>query len=297
MSNKDLNETTEQKGVWNSFWFSETDCQRISFVRMLLCVIAIGYFVSSWSDLEFWYTADGPLAASRVARFVNTADVEDAASWIVSPLFLTSSPLIYRIYLIAGVLVACCVAIGRGGRIASWALWLLFVGWANRAMFASGLTESLLSLGLFASAIAPSKPRSSNPTDWTANFSERLVAVQVTVIGLATLVTMLGGRVWFNGLGSFALAAPVEDRTIDWTNSILINTIVHETLTHFLLLAIPVGLVLSWTERGNRVGQVILVSWCLFVALLGSHWLYAATFATMVLAIRPASSARIESIE
>ena len=72
----------------------------------------------------------------------------------------------------------------------SFVLWCLFVGWANRAMLLSGLAETLLSLGLFASAISPAgsmwaaisakRRAKQNRTDepvvshWTAGFSESL---------------------------------------------------------------------------------------------------------------------------
>ncbi len=179
---------------------------------------------------------------------------------------------------------------------ACWLLWLLLVGWANRAMIVSGLAETLLSLGLFAAAIAPpapcwqrkSKPPNDEPVDWLAGFSQRLMAVQITLIGLATFVTMLGGRVWFNGIGAYALAAPVEDRSIDWTTQAwFVNPLVHEMLTHAMVIALPLGFALAWLRRTNRIGQAILIGWCIVVALLGSHWLYASALATMVMAIRP----------
>lgn len=173
-------------------------------------------------------------------------------------------------------------------------LWLLLVGWANRAMVLAGLTESLLSLGLFAAAIAPpgslwairSKPQRST-LHWTAGFSQRLLATQVSVVLVATVATMLSGRVWFNGLGAYALAAPSPDRTIDWTNTILLRPMVHESLTHLMVASLPIGLLMCWIERTNRLGKSILLSWCLIVALLGSLWLYAATMAIMVMAIDP----------
>ena len=98
---------------------------------------------------------------------------------------------------------------------------------------------------------------------------------------------MLAGRVWFNGLGAYALAAPSPDRTIDWTNTILLHPLVHESLTHLMIVSLPIGLLMCWIERTNRLGKTILLLWCLIVALLGSLWLYAATMAVMVMAIDP----------
>ena len=112
---------------------------------------------------------------------------------------------------------------------------------------------------------------------------------------IATFVTMLGGRVWFNGLGAFALAAPVPDRSIDWTSSLLARATVHEALTHLMVLALPIGLLLAWNRKTHRSGQVILLLWCLLVMLLGSFWLYGLTLAVMVLAIEPVQQARPEN--
>jgi hypothetical protein len=289
---------TDSVGSWDHFWFASASVDPVASVRGLLCVITAAYFASCWSDVEFWYTDDGPLSPTRVSTFLQTGGLEDTAKWILSPLFLTSTAWIYRMYLVIGIVVAVLVTAGRGGRIALWALWLLLVGWANRAMIVAGLTETLLSLGLFASAIAP--PQSSwrswgrqrddrGQIDWTAGFSERLLAVQITVVGLSTFVTMLAGRIWFNGIGAYAVAAPVEDRTIDWTTSesLFIQASVHETLTHLMVIALPLGFVLAWIGKTNRIGQAILILWCIVVALLGSHWLYASAFAAMVLAVRP----------
>ena len=287
---------------WDQFWFKPTTIDRVAAIRGVLCLVTACYFAACWSDAAFWYGEGGPLSLTRVATFLEAADVQESARWILSPLFLIESLVFYRVYLVIGISLALLVAIGRGGQLACWMLWIVLVGCANRAMILSGLTESLLSLGLFATAIAPAGSSLNRPGlqkdsssgdwrpssgDWRSGFSQRLVALQITLVGIATFVTMLGGRVWFNGIGAYALAAPVEDRTIDWTESLLVNPLVHESLTHLMVIALPLGLSLAWIEKTNRLGQAILCAWCLLVALLGSHWLYAITFAAMVWAIRP----------
>lgn len=293
----DARSDSQPPGSWGEFWFAPAAVAPVARIRGVLCLITALYFVSSWSDAPFWYTEGGPLSSTRVSTFLRTGGLEDAARWIVSPLFLTSAAWVYQLYLVVGVMACAIVAAGRGGKTAGWLLWLLLVGWANRAMIVSGLAETLLSLGLFAAAIAPpakSWPQKQNdpdkpePFDWLAGFSQRLMAVQITLIGLATFVTMLGGRVWFNGIGAYALAAPVEDRSIDWTTQAwFVNPLVHELLTHAMVIALPIGFALGWLRRTHRIGQSILIAWCIVVALLGSHWLYASAFAAMVMAIRP----------
>ncbi len=279
---------------WDRFWFTPGSTERMATIRGLLCVVAAAYFATCWADAAFWYTDGGPLSAERVATFLRTAGLEETASWLVSPLFLFKSAWLYQLYLAVSIGVAGLVACGRGGRLAPWVLWLLLVGWSNRAMILAGLTESLLSLGLFAAAIAPPgslwaswSKRQRFALHWTAGFSQRLLATQVSVVLIATVTTMLGGRVWFNGLGAYALAAPSPDRTIDWTNTILLHPMVHESLTHLMVASLPIGLLLSWIKQAHRLGKTILLLWCLIVALLGSHWLYAMTIAIMVTAIDP----------
>ncbi|MCH1438062.1 MAG: hypothetical protein L7W43_00290 [Rubripirellula sp.] len=297
--------TESEIGGWDRYWFSNAPVAPVSAIRGLLAIITLVYFLSAWSDATFWYADGGPLSATNVSEFLTTGGLESAGKWIVSPLFLTESAWIYQLYLGMGMAMSLAVLLGLGGRWMSFLLWGLFVGWANRAMLLSGLSETLLSLGLFAAAISPAgnawsvftvkrpltKNRSNEPlaTHWTAGFSERLLATQITVIGFATWVAMLGGRVWFNGLGAFALAAPVEDRTIDWTgpDSLLVEVFVYEGLTHLMMIALPLGLFLAWLPKSSRKGKLILVGWCIAVAMLGSHWIYAMTFAVLSLSIRP----------
>lgn len=287
----------EMFSSWNQFWFRPEDVDSLANVRGGLALLAILFFLSAWSDVSFWYV-DGPFTVQNVSSFLASGDLESAGRWIISPLFFSSAAWFYYGYLAVGILAAVLVILGRGGRTMAFALWLLVIGWANRSMVLSGLAESLLSLGLFATAIAP--PRAWRPWisgsatepsayGWTSRFSGRLLATQITVVGLATFVTMLAGNVWFNGIGAYALAAPAQDRTIDWTasGSPLIYGFVHESLTHLMVIALPLGFAMAWGRKTNRIGQAVLLAWCLSVALLGSHWLYAATFAAMVMAIRP----------
>ena len=298
-------EADTEIGVWDRYWFSSGPVEPVSIIRGLLALIALIYFLSAWSDASFWYAEGGPLSATNVSEFLTTGGLESAGSWIVSPLFLTDSALFYQLYLIVGMATCLVVLWGRGGRWGSILLWCLFVGWANRAMLLSGLAETLLSLGLFAAAISPAgsfwtalsatrrAKRESSSGDvvmhWTAGFAERLLATQITVIGFATWVAMLAGRVWINGLGAYALAAPVEDRTIDWTgpSSLLVRVSVHEGLTHLMMIALPLGLFLAWLPKTSQIGKLILVGWCIAIGVLGSHWLYAMTFAVLIFSIRP----------
>jgi hypothetical protein len=254
-------------------------------------------------DASVWYSEAGAFSQANVANFFNTAQLHSETRWILSPLFLIesvigSSSVLHYGYLIVGIALCIASMAGRGGRWVNWALWIVFAGWANRILFLSGPTEILLSLSLFAIAIAPPaaawgrKQTSGEENDerhWSAGLASRLLAVQITLFGLLTFATMMAQDAWWNGYAAYAMNAPTEDRTIDLTG-FLSPTIVHEVLTHFLALALPIGLWLAWKKRSSEnrlagIGIVLLVTWCVLIALLGSHWLYAATFATGVFSI------------
>ena len=281
-------------GRWDQFWFQPCRPGTVARVRVALSLVSCAYFLSAWPDVSRWYGQQATLSADNAATFLQLTGLEDQARWVVSPLFLTNETWAYHGYLLLGAMVSLVVVAGRGGRAASFLLWALVVGWANRSLMLSSLGESILSLGLFSAAIAkPTSVRSvfssracpsdAAPSHWTNRFSQVLLAGQITVIGYITFATMLAGRLWWNGLGAYALAAPVEDRTIDWSNSILVQPLVHDSVTLGILLGLPIGVTLGWSGNRYRVGIAVIVIWCLTVAALGSHWLYASSVAALAL--------------
>lgn len=285
--------STKQENAWDRFWFCPESPARPARIRGALCVLTALYFISAWPDISFWYAADGPFSSTHTSGFLRDAGMENDVRWTLSPLFLTERTWVYQGYLVVGIGCAIVVAVGRGGRTAQFLLWAMLVGWANRAMILSGLTETLLSLGLMAVAIAPPGKAWGDPEQqkphWTARLAMRLLATQITLVAAVTFATMLGGRVWFNGTGAFALAAPWQDRTFGpLVRDLFVNhQSIYQILTHLMVLALPTSLVLAWLPGTSRIGKAILIAWCAVVALVGSHWLYAAIFAVMVTAIGP----------
>ncbi len=287
---------------WNLFWFEPSSVRLVSQLRGLLCLVTACYFLSSLTDVATWYGSDGVLSRTQVADWSSSQSESGELRWRMSPLFLTDHLMVFRGWAIIGVVLCVAVAIGRGGRWASIAVWLTLIGWANRSLFVAGIAEPLLSLSWLAASIAPAStaitanglfarpffavtdPRGLD-RHWTATLSARLLAVQGTIIGLATFSTMMAGRVWWNGLGSYALAAPTQDRyfhAANWISPMMI----HEPLTHLLLWILPLGLFLAWQPRYETIGRVLLVSWTIAIAVLTSHFLYASTLGIMFLAIR-----------
>ncbi len=212
--------TASAVNQWDRFWFADGSVQAAARLRALLCVITAAYFISALLDVSTWLVATAPFSTDRTGTFLQAAGLQSDARWMISPLFLLDSLLgshavVYYAYLLIGVALCVLVSLGRGGKAMPWLLWLVFVGWANRLVILAGISETLLSLGLFAAAIAPPASwRGDERSDWKAGFSLRLSAAQITLFAACTTATMLAGNVWWNGLGAYALVAPVEDRTL-----------------------------------------------------------------------------------
>lgn len=295
MTAQSTSDVASPRQLWDRFWFAPGPTQAAARVRAGLCLVAALYFVSAWADAGFWLTGNAPMAGDRPGEFLLAADLESDARWTISPLFLLdqwvgSSTVVYYGYLMIAIGLCLVVGIGKGGLVAPWVLWLMFAGWANRLLLLAGVTETLLSAGLFAAATAPpASPLESDDKHWRAGFSLKLLAVQATLLGVCTIATMLSASVWWNGLGSYALLAPVEDRTLGLGGteaSTFTSPLVYESLTHLLVVLLPLGLLLSWLRPRQWAGLGLVFAWCVAIAVLGSHWLYGLTLASTALAIR-----------
>ena len=285
---------------WNEFWFIAMPASCVYVIRAAICLITVLYFFDCIGAAAIWFAEGKPASTENMAAFLRSSGLDTHARWSISPLFLVDTLLgskawVYTIYLIAGIALAIMAAIGKGGRSVGWILWIVFVGWANRLILLSGLVETLLSLSLFALAIAPPtdwknfRNSASGRSYWSTGFAMKLMSLQFTVIAVLTTANMLAGNVWWNGEGAFALAAPFDDRLFPLGDAaqggILTNSIVYESLTHAIVLLLPMGLFLAWKFPRQKWPYALIAVWCLIVAVLGSHALYAATFFVMSLPI------------
>ncbi|MEM9589496.1 MAG: hypothetical protein AAGA03_19595, partial [Planctomycetota bacterium] len=214
----------------------------------------------------------------RVQSFLTAANLQGdaAAGW--SPLFWTDALWIYQACLVLGIVFATLAAVGVAQVPATWLLWLLVVAWANRFVFLAGIGETLLSLSLFAVAIAPGGGppwrRSKSYRDDRTGIAARLLGLQTTLVAGVCWLGTVSGEAWWNGMGAYAMFAPVEDRLFDWTESWLATTWVYELLTVVITISLPLGLCMTWS--GWRIwGRTSIAVWAVLVALLGAHWMLA----------------------
>jgi hypothetical protein len=291
-----------------AFWFAPSPVISLQFVRRALCVVTALYFLSAWGDVETWFQRGAPASSSNLATFFRTAELTDDARWMVSPLFvwdsifadsaLGESALVYRLYLLVGVVLALLVSVSDQWRRfnlpatvlrllssfwPSLLLWIWMVGWANRVVLLAGIVEPVLSVSLAALVVAPiigssaAENASNVQWSWRTTVSRRLLAVQATLIALMTTATMLASPTWWNGTGAYALIAPAEDRFFDVRGTFFETSWVYEMTTTAIVWTLPIGVFLAWRNGSRSFGIGLIVAWCVVVGFLSANVLYAAT--------------------
>ena len=306
---------------WNEFWFRPSPSSQLQAIRRGLCVVTAIYFAAALPDVDTWFVQGAPASSSNLATFFRTAELTSDARWMVSPLFvwdsvfagsaLGESGLVYRAYLVVGIILAVMVAFadrlstqnmpGWASRLlqTSWpmvVLWVWLVGWANRVVLLAGITEPLLSVSLAALAIAPigSVARKDGDHDslqamqsgtWRATLARRLLAAQATLIAIMTTASMLASTAWWNGTGAYALVAPQEDRLISVVGTVFERPVFFEMLTMLIVCTLPIGIVLAWRDGTRRLGVALVIAWCCLVGLLSANILHAATLGIIATSI------------
>lgn len=282
--------------VWNSFWFGHWSAERLlaarslALVRIGLAVIAFGYFASHWSDVSFWFAVDGILSAEALGVFLTDAALGDTVGWRISPLYWIDSPLLLRGYLLVGMLLAVAMPLVRSTRAVTIALWLLVIWMANRSMVIGGLADVTLAWGLGYLAIAPvgtlALDRLSGSAGWTTSLARRLVQIHLSIVFLVTGLAMLSSLAWWDGTGVMAVVSPVESRYFDFTET-LRSPLVHEMLTHGIVLGAISLPPLLWIGSTRVIGFALAIVWCVGLAILSSQWIHFLALAMLSLSFLP----------
>lgn len=297
---------------WSAFWFAPESGKTTALIRRAICLTVAVYFLAAWPDVSTWLASGAPASSSHLASFFKAAELDSDAFWMLSPLFLwdrvfsgtalAESALVYRIYLLGGISLALLTAASGtrflpkkiahffSGQWPTVVLWIWFVGWANRCGLLAGIFEPVASVSLAAIAIAPP----AETIHWRHTFSRRLIAIQATVIAIASAATMLASNIWWNGMAAYAIAAPVEDRPFDFTGTFFETAFVYESLTAILMVSLPVGCYLSWHASSRTWGRILIGIWCVITATLGAQLLYTTTFFVITMAMGPALTKKAE---
>lgn len=260
---------TSTRSAWNRFWFGEAGTGEIlRRVRIGMSVVAILYFGSHWSDIARWFSSEGLLSSESLGQFLIDSQLGEAVRWRLSPLHWIESPWILKAYLLVGIGLAAAWPWITTTRAVGVALWLAVLGLANRSFLISGLEEVLLVWGLGYLAIAPA----DGSDHWTGSLALRLIQVHLSLWLAVTGLTMLTAPAWWDGTGLMALAAPIEDRRFDWTES-LSRAWLLEGLTHAVVLGALAAPLLLWVKATRWYGFAIATLWGIVLGMITNQLL------------------------
>ena len=274
---------------WQRFWFiAEPGASSLLPVRIGLSLIAAWYFASHWIDAGKWFCEGGMLETKRLGEFLDAGDLGDAAKWRLSPLYLTSSMIVLRAYLLCGIALSVAAVMIRGSRLPAVLLWVWCIWLANRSLLIAGPEELALCFGL-AYLTIPKPMDIANPSDrghWTEALTRRLLQVHSVMLLALTGLTMLSSKVWWDGTGSISIAAPIGRRVFDLTN-LLTSPWVHESISHGIVFVAIAASILIWIPATRFAAYLSLMIWCVVLALLSSQFMYLATVAILLQCFRP----------
>lgn len=284
------------KSFQDFLFVAEHGAASLRLVRVGLSLIAAWYFISHWADVGVWFAEDGVLSNAQVIGFLETANLTSETNWQWSPLFLVNSIVFLRAFLAFGVVLAIATIVGPAKRVPAVLLWLWVVWLANRSLLIAGPEELVLTYGLGYLALAspadmqPRMATSEASTtvhcdSWLTNLARRLIQLHTTLLIGMTALTMLASKVWWDGTGSVAVAAPLGRRSLDVSEAIS-NPWIHEPLTHLIVLVAMFGCVTIWMKNLRQFSLYGLLVWCLVMAILSSQWMYLASIAVLLQAFQ-----------
>jgi len=295
-SSENTIDTDTGQSAWNAFWFGDSatgqslsSC-RLALVRIGIAMLTFWYFASHWTDIAFWFGGDGLLSAKALGVFLADAELGDSVRWRLSPLYWIDSPALLRGFLVLGMLLAIAMPMVGQTRTVSIALWLAVVWLGNRSMMIGGLEEVTLAWGLGYLMIARAGwPRAEQPINaggWTASLAQRLLQIHLSIVFLVTGLAMLSSLAWWDGTGVMAVVSPLENRYFDFTET-LQPPLLHELLTHGIVLGAISLPPLLWFQPTRAVGFCLAIVWCVTLAILSSQAMNFLTLAVLSLSFLP----------
>lgn len=276
---------------WDEFWFKPSEATSITRTRVALALVAAVWFASFLAKSSYWFGEEGVLNLATSSQLLGFAQVSRVLNW--SPLWLTDSLLLMRLWLILGVLASVLVLSGFGGRIGVVVWLVLAVGWAHRIFWLSSPAEPALVALMAYLLIAPgSTVRDASPPKQSGAYTlvRRLIQVHVWVLLMAGLLSALASFTWWRGEGIWWLASAGRSNLLtqeSLSNARVVNFLSHATLVGY-------GLTLWWlvVPATRQIG--IFVGWacCAGIALLADQVLYAAVLAAGLTAFWPTKPVR-----
>ncbi len=236
--------TDEFGESWNRFWFTARDPAPVCGMRILVGILLLYFLASHSADLVTWYGPQGLLKSSTVRQLTTPAmaDGSTGETYLWSYLHLARTPSQLWLLHLGGLAVALLYTAGIGTRVTSVLAALVALAYVHRSPMLNGPFESVLTMLLLYTCIAPCgacwsvdawwrKRQAGDSADLPAvapsvlaNISLRLLQIHVAGLYLLMGLSQLAGAfeaenaaTWWRGDAMWWLIAKSESRVIDLT--------------------------------------------------------------------------------
>lgn len=210
---------------WTRFWFTPSDADTVSAIRLLAGLIVVYLHATLSLDLIAFFGPKGLLPVADIAP------LEGATFSYLN--YLSTPAELWTVHLL-GLAVLVLFAAGAFTRVTSILALLVFLSDVHRAAMITGPTESILAMVLLYLCLAPCGRRFSIDAVLRARKSRppgapqpqpstmATIATRLMQVHLALLIAMMGfsqlaGEVWWNGLGIWFLITREQSRLVDFT--------------------------------------------------------------------------------
>jgi hypothetical protein len=268
---------------WNRFWFTPLSAEALLRVRPLVCILAGIWLLTAMANSDWWYGEAGWSASKFAGNLCVAAEGSWSSRFHLSPLWATSSPIVFQIWAGSGAVLAVLAALGIGGRAVMLALCAAVLLLAQRSPWTTGALEPLLIAILAYLVIAPGPALIKSPLikptgveaerRWSSTLATRLIQFHVWLLIAAAFASQLSSLPWWRGDALWWLAVTGRSQLLepDWLRGhiLLINA-----LTHAIVICTGVSVVTLWSRPLRPVGVVCGCALAGAYALLGDQTLY-----------------------
>ena len=263
---------------WNDFWFTPSYGKQLPQLRVAVCTLAAAWFTVSLFDSTWWYGDSGWLEGELARSLSSASEGPWGSRFRISLLWSASGPLAFQLWGGLGILLSVIGAVGIGGRVLQFALFLCALFLAQRLPWVTGAFEPALIAALGYLVIDPGQSfrgrgSSSLQPRWTATFVTRLLQVHTWMLIVAALASQLANIAWWQGEAVWWLAA--TDHSNSLTTDLLRGRIlVVNALTHGITLCGFSAVFALWPHRLRPIG---VLCGCILggaYAVVGDQMLY-----------------------
>lgn len=291
--------------VWNQFWFTHRRPETVGLLRLVVGLIAIWWYLSYRSDLEFLFGPQGILDAETVAQWRGPLAPRNW-DFSIFDYAETTSALWFTYWI--GFAVLMLFATGLFARVATVGALAVIVSLLHRGPMLARPTEDILAMLVFYLCFAPTgrafaldailarrrraagTPSAAVDTltkpSLGANIATRLIQIHVVLIHFAMATSQLRDDAWWMGRALWGFIGKPESSYVDLTflheHLWVLNVWTHSVLLYELAFAL-----LSWHRLARPILFAAAIPIWVSVGLISGSLDFAAVMLACTLAFVP----------